>query len=78
MAEKANPIDVEQVLNNTNFPASKIQLVQFVKDFHAAPEIVSAVESIPNRNYTNAADAARETFFPGSEPEQLGMDSCED
>lgn len=78
MAEKANPIDVELVLKNTSFPASKNQLLQFVRDLHAAPEIVSAVEQIPNRNYINAADAARETFYPEQGMQQLGQDSCDD
>lgn len=77
MAEKANPIDVEQVLKNTSFPASKNQLIQFVRDLHAAPEIVSAIEKIPNRNYSNAADAARETFAP-EQPLPRGLDSCDD
>lgn len=78
MAEKANPIDVEQVLKNTSFPASKNQLVQYVRDLHAAPEIVSALEKIPNRNYKSAAEAARETFTPEEGPLPRGLDSCDD
>jgi hypothetical protein len=77
MDEKANPIDVEQYLLKTNFPASKNELVSFAKG-HDAPElIISALKTIPERRYNNAADAARETYFPDIELLR-GRDSCED
>ncbi len=63
MDEKANPIDVEQYLLKTNFPASKNELVSFAKG-HDAPELVIiALNIIPERQYKNAADAARETYL---------------
>jgi hypothetical protein len=77
MAEKANPIDVEQFLKNRNFPATKSDLVQFVKDQHAPNPIIAAVENLPNRKYSTATDAARETFLDEEELPR-GLDSCDD
>ncbi|MFP4162824.1 MAG: DUF2795 domain-containing protein [Chitinispirillaceae bacterium] len=80
MAGKANPIDVEQFLQKTHFPADKEELVQFVKNEHAPDPIVSAVSDIPERKYTSPQEAAKETFSP-EKPEQsgpMGIDSCED
>ncbi|NLE01553.1 MAG: DUF2795 domain-containing protein [Fibrobacter sp.] len=77
MGENANPIDVEKFLMNTHFPATKNELIQFAHEKHASNQIISAIETIPNRKYTDAADAARETFIP---PDELprGLDSCDD
>ena len=76
MAEQANPIDVEKFLQKNQFPSSKTELVQFVRNQHAPQPIVNAVNKIPDRRYNNAA-AARETFIPESELPR-GLDSCDD
>lgn len=80
MAGKANPIDVEQFLQKTHFPAGKGELVQFVKNEHAPDPIINAVSDIPDRKYSSPQEAAKETFSPGeSEPRgPMGADSCED
>jgi len=76
----ANPIDVEQWLLHARFPSVKSFLVNYAKDSHAPEEIITALERIPEREYKDAADAARETYIT---PEwngegQYGVDSCDD
>ena len=77
MAERANPIDVEKVLTNTHFPASKNELINYVKHEHVSDQIISALEKIPDRQYQNPAEAARETFY-SEEDLPRGLDSCDD
>ncbi len=77
MDEKANPIDVEQYLQKTNFPASKNELVNFARGHNAPDLIITALKSIPERQYKNAAEAAKETFFPDEELFR-GRDSCDE
>lgn len=77
MNERANPIDVEKYLSQTQFPASKNDLIQYAKGHHAPNSIVSALNIIPERQYKNAEEAARETYFP-DEDLLRGQDSCED
>lgn len=77
MANRANPIDVEQYLQNTRFPASKDDLIQFARGHNAPNSIVNALEIIPNKQYKNASDAARETYVSDEELPR-GLDSCDD
>jgi hypothetical protein len=77
MAEKPNPIDVEQYLQKAHFPASKTELIQFARGHNAPNPIINALQNIPERKYNAASDAARETFFPDEEIPR-GLDSCDD
>jgi hypothetical protein len=77
MTQRANPIDVEQVIKSRLFPASKTDLVKFAEEKKASSQIISALRSIPDRQYTSASDAARETYIEDSDLPR-GMDSCDD
>jgi hypothetical protein len=77
MAERANPIDVEQYIQKAHFPASKTELIQFAQGHNAPNQILSALQSIPDRKYNAASDAARETFYT-DEDMPRGLDSCDD
>jgi hypothetical protein len=77
MSERANPIDVEQTIKARLFPASKTDLIQFAEEKKASSQIISALRSIPDRQYASASDAARETYFEDSDLPR-GMDSCDD
>ncbi|MDG5814829.1 DUF2795 domain-containing protein [Chitinispirillales bacterium ANBcel5] len=79
MSKKVNPIDVEQFLEKTNFPAQKNDIITFAKNDHAPEPILAALQNIPDRQYSNPQDAAKETFSAEDEPQgPMGIDSCED
>ncbi len=79
MAGKVNPIDVEQFLQKSHFPAQKQDLVQFARNEHAPEQIVNAISGIPDREYNSPQEAAKETFSERKEPGgQMGIDSCDD
>jgi hypothetical protein len=77
MSKRANPIDVEQTILNRTFPASKTDLIHFAEEKRASSQIISALKSIPDRQYTSASDAARETYVEDSELPS-GLESCDD
>ncbi|KMQ52716.1 hypothetical protein CHISP_0485 [Chitinispirillum alkaliphilum] len=77
MSDNVNPIDVEQFLQKTDFPADKDKLVSFAKNQHAPEPVINALQSIPDRQYSNPQEAARETFSSKDEG-PMGIDSCED
>ncbi len=78
MAENVNPIDVEKMLQHTDFPANKQKILSFAKHNHASDSIIGALEKIPDRQYSTAQDAAAETFSPGQPRGPMGSDSCDD
>lgn len=77
MAERANPIDVEQYLQKAHFPASKNELIQFAQGHKAPNPILNALKEIPDKKYNAASDAAKETFFTDQDLPR-GLDSCDD
>lgn len=77
MTQRANPIDVEQVIKSRLFPASKTDLISFAEEKKASSQIITALRGIPDRQYASASDAARETYLEDSDLPS-GMDSCDD
>lgn len=53
-------VDLQKYLAGLNFPANKQAIIQFAKTKGASPEVVSALNGLPNREYTDNADVADE------------------
>ncbi|MGI5991074.1 MAG: DUF2795 domain-containing protein [Methanosarcina sp.] len=52
--------DVEHSLKGIDFPKSKNEIVSYAQQHGANNEIVSDLQSLPDRTYSNAADVAQE------------------
>jgi hypothetical protein len=52
--------DVEHSLKGIDFPKSKNEIVSYAQQHGANNEIVSDLQSLPDRTYNNAADVAHE------------------
>jgi len=57
---KASPAYVEKALKGIDFPASKKDLVKRAKDNDASNEVMEAINDLPDKQYTNDADVAKE------------------
>ena len=57
---RASMADVEHALKGIDFPKSKNEILSYAKSNNASSEIVSDLQSIPDRTYNNAADLAQE------------------
>jgi hypothetical protein len=57
---KASMADVEHALKGIDFPKSKNEIVSYAKSKNAGSEIVSGLQELPDRTYSNAADLAQE------------------
>jgi hypothetical protein len=77
MTQRANPIDVEQAIKSRLFPATKNDIIKFAEEKRVSTQIITALKSIPDRQYASASDAARETYLEDSDLPR-GMDSCDD
>ena len=57
---KASPAYVEKALKGIDFPASKKDLVKRPKDNDASDEVMEVINDLPDKEYSNAADVAKE------------------
>ncbi|MDR2728714.1 MAG: DUF2795 domain-containing protein [Chitinispirillales bacterium] len=79
MGEKLGLNEIRDCLKNTHFPASRDELVHYAQDAHVSQNIVNAISSIPDREYSSAIDAAK-TFVSSklNLGRMMGRDSCDD
>jgi len=59
MGEKLGLNEIRDCLKETHFPASRDELVHYAQDAHVSQNIVNAISSIPDREYSSAFDAAK-------------------
>ncbi len=57
---RASPAYVEKALKGIDFPASKKDLVKHAKNNNASDEVMEAINDLPDKEYTNATDVAKE------------------
>jgi len=74
---KANPVDVEHFLEKLSFPANKNTLVKNARDANASEGIITALETMPDREYHDNVEAAKATYSPDVQG-PMGLDSCDD
>lgn len=67
MATKVNPVDVEKILSGINFPTSKQDLINYAKGKNAPKEVISALNSLPSREFSNSTDVSSEFEEGGDE-----------
>jgi len=52
---KASPIEVRNILKNLHFPLTKQNLIQQAMKHGASREVIRVFESLPDKEYINAA-----------------------
>lgn len=57
--ERPNPIEVEKHLKGIKFPANRDDLIEHARQNHAPEEVLSTLERMPDREFSNAADVAK-------------------
>jgi Protein of unknown function (DUF2795) len=57
---QASPIEVQKSLKDINYPVHKKELIQHAKKHGAGEKVLAALESLPDKEYTNAADVSKE------------------
>jgi len=57
---EANSTEIRNILKKLNFPLAKEDLVQQAKKHGVSGEVIQVLESLPDREYTNAADVNKE------------------
>jgi hypothetical protein len=57
---QASSIEVRNILKNLKFPLTKKDLVQQAKKHGISCEVIQVFESLPDKEYTNAADVCKE------------------
>ena len=78
MGEKLGLNEIKDCLQKTHFPASRDELVHYAQDAHVPQNIVNAISSIPDREYSSAFDAAKAFVSKKLDPRNMmGSDSCD-
>jgi hypothetical protein len=57
---QTSPIEVQKALKDIDYPAKKKGLIEHAKKHNASKEVMQVLESLPDKEYTNAADVSKE------------------
>lgn len=57
---QTSPIEVQKSLKNMDYPAKKQDLIEHAKKNNASKEVMEVLQSLPEKEYTNAADVSKE------------------
>jgi Protein of unknown function (DUF2795) len=57
---QANPVEVQKSLKDINYPVHKKDLIQHAKKHGASEKVLAALESLPDKEYTNAVSVSQE------------------
>lgn len=57
---QTSPIEVQKSLKNMDYPAKKQDLIEHAKQNNASKEVMEVLQSLPEKEYTNAADVSKE------------------
>jgi hypothetical protein len=60
---QASRVEVRSILKNLHFPSMKQNLIQQALKHGASKEIIGVFKSLPDKEYTNAADVSK--WFEG-------------
>jgi hypothetical protein len=55
-----SPVEVQKSLKEIHYPVKRKDLIQHAKKHGASSEVIHVLESLPDREYTNAADVSKE------------------
>ncbi|MGE5547519.1 MAG: DUF2795 domain-containing protein [Solirubrobacterales bacterium] len=56
LARQSTPHDAAQTLAGIDFPADKNKIVQYAQGKNASKELIDALNSMPDEQYTSMAD----------------------
>jgi hypothetical protein len=59
-AKNVSSNDIQKFLSGMEFPTNKQQIISFAKSKGASNEVVSALNGLPDREYSNSADISGE------------------
>jgi hypothetical protein len=57
---QTSPIEVQKALKNIDYPVHKKDLIAHAKKHNASSEVMQVLESLPEKEYKNAADVSKE------------------
>jgi len=53
MSRADMPLNIDEVLDNLPFPASKVQILTYAGNHNACPALLKALQNLPVRQYGN-------------------------
>ena len=56
---KVSAVDISHSLSGIDFPADKNNIVSYAQEHKANPDVINALQQIPERKYQNMADVER-------------------
>lgn len=57
---KSSSTDVQRVLQNVKFPATKQQLIEEAKNQNLSSDVIDVLQNCPDRQYNNSQDIINE------------------
>jgi hypothetical protein len=57
---QASPIEVQKSLKDIDYPVAKKDLIQHAKKHGASDKVLEVLESLPDKEYSNATDVSKE------------------
>jgi hypothetical protein len=57
---QASPIEVQKSLKGIDYPVHKNDLIQHAKKHGASDKVLEVLESLPDKQYSNATDVSME------------------
>ena len=57
---QTSPIEVQKALKDIDYPVKRQGLIEHAKKRNASNEVMQVLESLPDKDYSNAADVSKE------------------
>jgi hypothetical protein len=57
---QTSPVEVLKALKDIDYPANKMQLIEYAKKRKASSEVIEVLEDLPDKKYTSAVDVSKE------------------
>ena len=57
---QTSPVQVQKFLKDINYPVKKHDLIEHAKKHGASNKVLEVLESLPDKEYTNATDVSKE------------------
>ena len=57
---QVSPVEVQKSLKNIDYPVHKKDLIKHAKNHGANDKVIEVLESLPDKEYTNAAEVSKE------------------
>ena len=78
MADFVHPVNILEVLDGAEFPATLVELISYAEDRDASEEVLDQIQAMPDREYLSIQDVNRHLNVLATEEGEENIYSSED